>query len=373
MKSPSAETSQTLAFAVAESFTEDIVIEILSRLPIKSLIRFKCVSKRWQCLISDGGFAKLHLQRLKEGDITPSQRIVKNGILETIHYELLDGGIGGDEGSAVVKLHEPRMDDPTWEPDLVGSCDGLVCLAVQDRFLLYNPTTEESRDFPSSDLVTGDDFFHGFGYDSTSDDYKIVQGTGSTKCQVGIFSIKSGSWRRIQVHQESHLAVYDRGVYWNGALHWCVTDERNKKETIIISFDLSEEKFHQMLSVPEVEGGIIFEGLGIHGANLFIYHGTLEDRFEAWITNEYGRGGSWTKLFSVSTEGLPGGEFWQIPVAYTRSGKIVFQIDVYQIILYDPEDNTYQDYPIQSNDNLESAIYVETLISPYLGSESPRI
>ncbi|XP_048133133.1 F-box/kelch-repeat protein At3g06240-like [Rhodamnia argentea] len=121
MKSLSAETSRTLA----ESFTEDIVVEILSRLPIKSLMRFKCVNKRWRCLISDRGFAKLHLQRLNAGDITPSQRIVKSSPLETIDYELLDGGIGGDEGSAGVKHREPRMDDPSWEPDLVGSCDGL--------------------------------------------------------------------------------------------------------------------------------------------------------------------------------------------------------------------------------------------------------
>ncbi|XP_030547702.2 F-box/kelch-repeat protein At3g06240-like, partial [Rhodamnia argentea] len=357
-----------------KSFTEDIVVEILLRLPIKSLMRFKCVNKRWRCLISDRGFAKLHLQRLKAGDITPSQRIVKSSPLETIDYELLDGGIGGDEGSAGVKHREPRMDDPSWEPDLVGSCDGLVCLAVRRGFLLYNPTTEESRNFSSSDLVLGDDFFHGFGYDSASDDYKIVQGDGSIECQVAILSFKSSCWRRIQIHQESHLAVYNRGVYWNGSFHWCVVDEsRNKREAVIMSFDLSEEKFHQVLSVPEVDGDIVFEGLGIHGANLFIYHGTFDARFEAWIMNEYGIGGSWTKLFSVSTEGIPGGELWLIPVAYTRSGKIVFQIDVYQMILFNPEDNTYKNYPIQSDNNVESAIYVETLISPSLGCEPLRI
>ncbi|KAF8016028.1 hypothetical protein BT93_H1550 [Corymbia citriodora subsp. variegata] len=352
MKRLLAETSRTSASAVAESFTEDILIEILSRLPVKSLGRFKCVSKQWQSLISDPGFTKSHLQRLKAGDIIPSQRIVKSP-LETIDYELLDGDTGGGEGSMVVKSHEIRMADPSWEPGLMGCCDGLVCLTVSDGFLLYNPTTKEFRNLPGSDLVQGDDFFHGFGYDSISDDYKIVQGDGSTNCQVAIFSLKSGSWRKIHVQQESHRAVYDRGVYWKGALHWCVVDgSRSKKESAIMSFDLSEEKFHQVLFVPEVDGDLVFDGVGIHGADLFTYPVSSIDRFEAWKTNEYGRGGSWTKLFSVSAEGIPGGEYWQIPVAYTRSGKIVFLIDVYQIILFNPEDNTYKEYPIEADDDI---------------------
>ncbi|KAI6695780.1 hypothetical protein NL676_023490 [Syzygium grande] len=278
MKRLFAKTSPTSVSAVAGSFTEDLIIEILSGLPVKSLMRFKCVSKK---------------------------RIVKSSPLETIDYEQLDDGTGGDHSSAMVRFHEPTVGDPSWMPDLVGSCDGLVCFVVPGGFLLYNPTTKESRNVPDSDLVPGIESFHGFGYDPASDDYKIVQG--------------------------------------------------------------GEEKFHQVLSVPEVGGGIVFEGLGIHGANLFIYHGTNNDLCEAWITNEYQRGGLWTKLFSVSTEGIPGCKYWLIPIACTRSGKIVFQIDVYRIILFNPEENTYMVYPIQGYDSIESAIYVETLVSPYLG------
>ncbi|MGV7953774.1 F-box protein, partial [Mycobacterium kansasii] len=33
--------------------TDDLLINIFSRLPVKSLIRFKCVSKAWKYLISD--------------------------------------------------------------------------------------------------------------------------------------------------------------------------------------------------------------------------------------------------------------------------------------------------------------------------------
>lgn len=343
-------------------------------------MRFKCVSKRWWSLISDPGFAKWHLQRLKARDVISSQRILKTYPIETIDYESLD------YNSTVIKFRKPRIDDCTWTPLLVGSCDGLVCLDVIGGFILYNPTTEEFRKIPTPDLYLEEKFFKGFRYDLTSDDYKVVVkgtsgdykvavGEGSKICQVAIFSLKSCSWRRIQVQQESRrLADDQKGVYWNGALHWCGIDEgRNKR--VIMSFDLSEEIFHQMLSVPEWSGQILYQGLKIHGANLLMY--TSNDHwFTAWITNEHGRGVSWTKLFSFSSEGVPG-IYLQIPVAFTRSGKIVFQAD-FDIIVFNPEDNTYRDSPIErdklgiyAEDKL--AIYVETLISPYLGCEPSRI
>jgi len=41
----------------------DLIVEIISWLPVKPVVRFKCVSKHYQSIISDPKFAKLHLQR----------------------------------------------------------------------------------------------------------------------------------------------------------------------------------------------------------------------------------------------------------------------------------------------------------------------
>src|SRR4051812_32733503 len=41
---------------------EDLVVEILLRLPVRSLLQFKCICKFWKTLISDPKFAKRHLQ-----------------------------------------------------------------------------------------------------------------------------------------------------------------------------------------------------------------------------------------------------------------------------------------------------------------------
>ncbi|KAL6135804.1 hypothetical protein ACLB2K_068029 [Fragaria x ananassa] len=40
---------------------QDVIEEILPRLPVKSLLRFQCVCKSWRALISASLFAKKHL------------------------------------------------------------------------------------------------------------------------------------------------------------------------------------------------------------------------------------------------------------------------------------------------------------------------
>ncbi|KAL5787349.1 hypothetical protein ACOSP7_004298 [Xanthoceras sorbifolium] len=41
---------------------EDMIIEILSILPVKSLIRFRCVSKSWYALVRSSSFISKHLK-----------------------------------------------------------------------------------------------------------------------------------------------------------------------------------------------------------------------------------------------------------------------------------------------------------------------
>ncbi|KAI3440839.1 F-box domain-containing protein [Psidium guajava] len=293
---------------MAESVTEDIIIDILSRLPVKSLMRFKCVSKRWRSLISDQHFAKLHLQRLILENIAPSQKIIKSNPLQTIDYEALDNGEVNDH--VVVESHDLGRDEP-W--GLAGSCHGLVSLAVDDGLLVYNPATRESRRLPTSELVAEHEFFHGFGYNSATDDYKIVCGAffkandGSKECVSDILSLRSGSWRRVPCKDVPKVDGF--GIYLNGALHWLVNHgSGNGIEQAIIPFGLAMETFEEAIPIPKVE-------------------------------------------------------------AYTESGKIVFQIDVSEMILFNPEDGTYKNYPIEEDDNVESTIYVETLVSPYVGHE----
>lgn len=44
------------------SLPDDLILEILSRLPAKSVVRFKCVCKGWLVMISSRRFADVHLE-----------------------------------------------------------------------------------------------------------------------------------------------------------------------------------------------------------------------------------------------------------------------------------------------------------------------
>ncbi|KAF8008921.1 hypothetical protein BT93_J0039 [Corymbia citriodora subsp. variegata] len=294
---------------MAKSLAEDIIINILLRLPAKSSVRFKCVYKCW---------------RLKAGDLIPSQRIIigsRHRPLETIDYETLSTsmhvGARLHKVAAFDKLKSTRFftlfpsvpieedhrrpkrsrrrEKPSGESSIekrelrkvcvinpsrvVGSCDGLVFLIGPCNFLIYNPTTREYIELPEGDVGVGN-------------------------WAVAIFSLKSGSWRSIQVEEKkhSHIKFISLGVYWNGALHWCVYDLSIKDnwETVIMSFHLLEEKINKVLQVPEVDKDIDSWELGIHGPNLFIFNCGHHTCIEAWKTGEYGRGATWTKWFSVS-------------------------------------------------------------------------
>ncbi|KAL5730446.1 hypothetical protein ACHQM5_003264 [Ranunculus cassubicifolius] len=53
---------------MAEYVPEDVMVDILSRLPAKSLIRFKTVCKTWYNLVHQPDFTKLHLSRAIHSD-----------------------------------------------------------------------------------------------------------------------------------------------------------------------------------------------------------------------------------------------------------------------------------------------------------------
>ncbi|KAI8535748.1 hypothetical protein RHMOL_Rhmol10G0197900 [Rhododendron molle] len=50
---------------MSHDLPQEILTDILSRLPVKFLCRFKCVSRSWKTLISSPYLAKTHLNRTK--------------------------------------------------------------------------------------------------------------------------------------------------------------------------------------------------------------------------------------------------------------------------------------------------------------------
>ncbi|XP_062015337.1 putative F-box protein At3g51171 [Rosa rugosa] len=95
-------------------YEEDVIAEILARLPVKSLMRFRCVCKSWRALISESYFVKKHLNYGERGitESTPRFIFMLDPPL-SLDFEALmkdddcDGAAGGQ--SAVTQLDFPVL------------------------------------------------------------------------------------------------------------------------------------------------------------------------------------------------------------------------------------------------------------------------
>ncbi|XP_057538195.1 F-box protein CPR1-like [Amaranthus tricolor] len=153
---------------------EDILIDILARLPAKLLMRFKSVSTSWYDLISDPDFAKEQLNRslATQPDL---HFIYCKPIIHMGDFDSFDND---------VELNYPFKSPIHGGACIIGCCNGLVCLWNFDYFnfivFLFNPTTRTYTMLPFLPRPPHvahhkHEFVHGFGYDSVTDDNLFVR------------------------------------------------------------------------------------------------------------------------------------------------------------------------------------------------------
>ncbi|XP_059632197.1 F-box protein CPR1-like [Cornus florida] len=330
----------------------DVVADILSRLPVKPLIRFRCVSKPWYALIDSSGFVKLHLKRSKETN-TNRSLILKSDKLYSVDLDSLDHA---------VELGHP-FNYKGFDIDVLGSCDGLLCLYdpfYSAHFVLWNPSTRKLHNLPTSRFefsgnpcsLSGFLFVYGFGYDAVYDDYKVVkmvQYYGKDDHlldrelkdfrEVKVYSMKSNSWRRVKDFPY-YLSKYQiSGVFISGALHW-VVNQRSESPScmaaLIASFDIGSEEYG-LVPMPEFSDKNFYMTLIDLGICLCVFCEYVSHA-DVWVMKEYGVEESWTKLLSIAKGGEIMSFHHRMPVAYSNSGKeVILRQDGAELLLYDFE------------------------------------
>ena len=126
----------------ADKLTEDLLIEILSRVPYRSLCRFKCVSKAWRDTISDDPSFQRDL-RLRRRDlpcflIAPQIKSDK-GIVATA------GLYRWEETHGAATLVHPLDSLPADVIHGFAHCDGLVLVGTNSEAWVLYPTTRRIR------------------------------------------------------------------------------------------------------------------------------------------------------------------------------------------------------------------------------------
>ncbi|KAL6549690.1 hypothetical protein OROMI_020178 [Orobanche minor] len=241
----------------------------------------------------------------------------------------------------------------------------------EGNIALFNLTTKELKLLPRPKLDTPQDTVvfngSGLGYDSKSDDYKVVRDfmewyvdeadvVIGTRRHTELYSLKSGYWKDIP--SPAADIGGDTGVYLNGRCYWIGFD----RDCCILSFDFTKESFDGLHELPPEEGLDLATNLvvcrGSLGAIGYEKKSGISKSFVLWIWEA----SSWSKLFDLVLYGverplgLKDGRFLFVE-GCKRSDDELSQLLVYDCVTKEQKELNIYDYPGQ----MEVISYDDTL------------
>ncbi|KAM5554636.1 F-box/kelch-repeat protein [Rosa sericea] len=345
--------------------SDDLLIDILSRLPVKTLIQFRCVCKSWRALISDSHLVTMHLRRFNRR----RRLLFSVAPFQSIDITALNDAVCSVSSTSLA------LPIPVETLKIVGSCNGLICLVKNSSLIIFwNPSTRVTRFLPMPNHShLGIVMFYGFGYDPTIDDYKVVFGckgerNGALATAVVMFQLKTGSWRIID--GLDYVNLNGQGCLINGSLHW-VEMKWEAGVTIrpvlsarIMCFDLAEETFQELIPLSYLSREYISARIGIAENSLFVYIYNSSE-ITMWVMKE-----SWTKVMQIPTEipQLPVGYCYSFstPICILENGEVLMNSNGKYLVLYSPNGGACVNV-LETPVDLapEPAMYVESLVSPF--------
>ncbi|KAI3464424.1 hypothetical protein Pfo_021087 [Paulownia fortunei] len=285
-----------------------VMVEILARLPAKTIIQCKCVCKTWHELITDPHFVALHFSLSRPALVVHHSEMFKNFFRLVDFEDAYDHhGLPHD---TMIKFNLSTLSSfPDASIVVDGSVDGFLFLRdinyKHETLYICNPLTHEYFTLPRPDgivrypsVVT-----HGFGVTRISGEYKVVRifherelnpRNGSclrvpySECQV--YTLGTEAWRSIG---EAPFAYDSRliGLFFQGNLHWLIQDLEGYE--LISCFDLENELFQPL--PPPFPGRKLLGSLGVLDGCLCLCDNTSHFEIDIWVMKEYGVEKSWAK------------------------------------------------------------------------------
>ncbi|KAG5573027.1 hypothetical protein H5410_062793 [Solanum commersonii] len=259
-------------------FPEEIIVDILIRLSVPSLFRFKCASKFWKSLISDQYFKAKHYNYAKN-----NIKILITGLIPEADISYYYSSLSSSQ--PLQNLCSPSTHKP---------CDYIIlcccnCLALlwcpRGDHLPWNPSTNESIQLPNHETTSLFGSTYELGYDSISDNYKILRiehmGNGPGRPSK-ILALKSDSWRKNGNHprgfRNNIVPCKSSLPFVRGVFHWLSKD--NLLKSIMISFNISSGEIDRrpILQCVVLEGMLCAYCNGREGGL---------DTFKLWLMKDY--------------------------------------------------------------------------------------
>lgn len=359
---------------------DELLVEILSRLPVKSLLRFRCVYKSWMSLISDPYFIKKHLfLSTQNTSFTQHHRIILSATTAEFHLKSCSVSSLFNNPSTTVSedLNYP-VKNKFRHDGIVGSCNGLLCFAIKgDCVLLWNPSTRVSKKSPplGNNWRPGCFTAFGLGYDHITEDYKVVAvfcdpNEFFSESKVKVYSMATNSWRKIQDFPHGVSPYQNSGKFVSGTLNWAanysVFGSSSSSLWVIVSLDLHKETYREVLLPPPdyEKEDCSTPTLGVLKGCLCLNYDYKRTDFVVWVMKEYGVRESWVKLVTVPYLPNPEDFSYSGPYCISENGEVLLMFE-FDLIIYDPRDHSFR-YPRIENGKgwFDAEVYVETLVSP---------
>ncbi|GLT96490.1 hypothetical protein SLE2022_141060 [Rubroshorea leprosula] len=330
----------------------EILLEILSRLPITSLIHFKATSHAGYDLIADPRLPPMFRNRLSNSN--PYLILSKYDFLALPPCQLyfVDSE---DCSGRVTKMDPPRHSEVN---NLVGSCNGLLCLSIiggsseSDSLLIYNPFVGDAVRVPPANRFPNQSEVFGFGFHPRTGEFKVVRigwypaldvEEVDDESMVQVFTVGTTEWRKKgapppQLRDEPPEALVE------GSLHW-VTDVGMGGAGIIfgiISFELADEVFQEIPHPPCQRFESRHYTLSV--LNGCLSAATLVDdlHFDIWVMKQHRVKESWVKQFSFDPYFLGGPPRFYTVICALKNGGILLQNEDRSLVSYDPVENRFK-------------------------------
>nr|XP_043633332.1 F-box protein At5g07610-like [Erigeron canadensis] len=323
---------------------DDLTTEILVRLPVRSLLRFKSVSKHWYSLISSPCFK-------------PPNPDFPSGLFIPFHvgrsylgYEFIPFDIDNPVKKPPFVSLDFNLDGLMIEH----SCNGLMlCSTYYDKlykYYIYNPTVNRFAALPTPETNDDNYLSHqchmSLAFDPSKSPHYLVIYVNCEKIpfvrksnyKIQIYSSQTRSCDRsfTFVLDEDIAMYFGPGVYWNEAFHWI------HKKGFILYFNLDQQIVHQMHTPLGLIGGnwdeesysnYLFESRGHLLAIEILRPHTSKFKIHELMRDYSG----WSLRYNVDLDGVCG----PFPEIMNPESADTFEFAILALVLSDKQDGSF--------------------------------
>ncbi|KAG2301203.1 hypothetical protein Bca52824_029854 [Brassica carinata] len=268
----------------------DLTEEILSRLPVKSLLRFLCVSKLWASLITNS---------IMTWSLTKPRLLVilDHRLRESSIFSLSSYPLSTDKESVSTEQDDHALVRGINGNNMYQYSRGLICCLTTST--LYNTTTRQTLLLPKINSEIPASVIEGFfGYDPVENQYKVfcmVRGSQTYEASYQVFTLgdPKKQWREIRGLGTYLFPTMTTRVCINGKIYFRARIGGYPFHNMLLIVDVRSERFDHV-EIPKQPRSL----------TLVNYKGKLgcicysDDSAEMWVLEDHAEKQEWCKSIS---------------------------------------------------------------------------